>query len=152
MLLDLDSALDIRLHSPFQDRASYIGASAIGLCLRSVLLGRLHPQPLDRASRGRMLSGHALENEVVQLLRLAADHSIRETGRFQREYEHPHLPFRAHPDGRILREGGDGVLEVKTASAAAFKRYQREGLPQVYWPGPEFRPAQNAKVGLKRCR
>jgi hypothetical protein len=132
LIQDFDSALDIRLHSPFQDRASYIGASEIGQCLRSVLLNKLNPQPLDRASRGRMLAGRVMENEIIQFLRLASDHSIRETGRFQREYEHSHLPFRAHPDGRILREGGDGVLEVKTASAVTFKRYAETGLPIQY--------------------
>ncbi len=81
---------------------------------------------------GRMLSGRALENEVVQLVRAALGSKLRDTGRVQREYEHPTLPFRAHPDGRIIGEKGDGVLEVKTASAATFKRYQSDGLPQHY--------------------
>jgi predicted phage-related endonuclease len=81
---------------------------------------------------GRMLAGKALENEVVQLVRSAYGDKLRDTGRVQRELIHPTLPFRAHPDGRIVGDHGDSVLEVKTASTAAFKRYEADGLPQHY--------------------
>lgn len=128
----LEGALEARLQSPFSDRTWYLGASEVGQCLRAVIANKRTKPTLDRASQGRMLAGRALENEVVQLLRLAVDHQIRDTGRAQREYHHPELPFRAHPDGRLVREGGDGVLEVKTASASTFKRYQRDGLPPHY--------------------
>lgn len=126
------AALQARLESPntFPDRASYFGASEIGICLRRVIASKHSPVTFDPASMGRMLAGRAMENEVVQLVRLALD--LRDTGRVQKEWIHPNLPLRAHPDGRILDPGGDGILEVKTASAAAFKRYQNEGLPLHY--------------------
>jgi hypothetical protein len=83
-----------------------------------------------------MLAGRAMENEVVQLVRLAINGRLRNTGRVQLDLKHPTLPFHAHPDGRIMGgvDGfeGDGVLEVKTASAATFKRYSESGLPVQY--------------------
>ncbi len=126
------AALKARLESPdtFPDRASYFGASEIGTCLRRVIASKITPVSFDSASMGRMLAGRAMENEVVQLIRLTFD--LRDTGRAQREWIHPTLPLRAHPDGRILDLDGDGILEVKTASASAFKRYQSEGLPPHY--------------------
>ena len=129
--LNLTTALRSRISmNPRQSpRHAYIGASEIGLCLRSVLAGK-HTRPdLDAAAMGRMLAGRALENEVVQLVRTAYGTNLRDTGRVQREYVHPTLPFRAHPDGRISGEEGDGILEVKTAGASAFGRYQANGLP-----------------------
>lgn len=126
------AALQARLESPntFPDRDSYFGASEIGLCLRRVIASKTTPESFDNASMGRMLAGRAMENEVVQLVRIALD--LRETGRVQKEWIHPTLPLRAHPDGRILDPEGDGVLEVKTASASTFKRYQNDGLPPHY--------------------
>ena len=132
--LNIRSALKLRIeHNPRQSpRHLYIGASEVGTCQRSVIAAKIQHPDLDPASMGRMLAGRALENEVVQLVRAALGSKLRDTGRVQREYEHPTLPFRAHPDGRIIGENGDGVLEVKTASAATFKRYQSDGLPQHY--------------------
>lgn len=132
--INLTSALKSRIEiNPRQSpRHAYIGASEVGLCLRSVVAGK-HVRPdLDSASMGRMLAGRALENEIVQLVRAGLGSRLRDTGRVQREYVHPELPFRAHPDGRIVGEGGDGILEVKTASAATFRKYQADGLPQHY--------------------
>ena len=118
------------------DRSQYVGASEIGSCLRRVVSSKLHPEPFDQASMGRMLAGRSMENEVVQLVRVALNGRLRNTGRVQLDLCHPILPFRAHPDGRIMGgfDGldGDGVLEVKTASANIFKRFQNEGLPQNY--------------------
>jgi len=116
------------------DRAHYIGASEVGSCLRRVVSSKLYPEPFDQASMGRMLAGRAMENEVVQLVRIALNGRLRNTGRVQLDLQHPALPFRAHPDGRIIGDAmaGDGVLEVKTASAATFNRYQSDGLPQNY--------------------
>jgi hypothetical protein len=77
-----------------------------------------------------------MENEVVQLARIALNGRLRNTGRAQLELKHSTLPFHAHPDGRIIGGivglEGDGVLEVKTAGATTFKRYQSEGLPTQY--------------------
>jgi hypothetical protein len=85
---------------------------------------------------GRILAGKAMENEVVQLVRIALNGRLRNTGRGQVDLKHATLPFHAHPDGRIIGGldgfAGDGVLEVKTASATTFKRFQKEGLPQQY--------------------
>jgi CRISPR-associated exonuclease Cas4 len=120
------------------DRTHYIGASEIGSCLRRVVLSKLQPEPFDEASMGRMLAGRAMENEVVQLVRIALGPGrLRNTGRVQLDLQHPTLPFRAHPDGRVIGGDfedleGDGVLEVKTASATTFKRYQSDGLPSNY--------------------
>ena len=118
------------------DRTKYIGASEIGSCLRRVVSSKLQPEPFDQASMGRMLAGKAMENEVVQLVRVALNGRLRNTGRVQLDLCHPTLPFHAHPDGRIMGgfDGldGDGVLEVKTASASTFKRFQSDGLPQNY--------------------
>lgn len=132
-------ALQSRLASgrTFTNRSAYVGASEIGTCLRHIVAAKLDPIPFDTASMGRMLAGRALENEVVQLVRIALNGSLRNTGRVQVDLKHPTLPFHAHPDGKIIGgtfEGldGDGVLEVKTASASTFKRYQSDGLPQHY--------------------
>ena len=114
------------------DRSHYIGASEIGNCLRRVVASKLYPEPFDNASMGRMLAGRVMENEVVQLVRIALKGRLRNTGRNQLEVIHPTLPFHAHPDGRIVGDDDDGVLEVKTASATLFKRYQSDGLPQNY--------------------
>jgi len=118
------------------DRSQYIGASEIGSCLRRIVSSKLYPEPFDQASMGRMLAGKAMENEVVQLIRVALNGRLRNTGRVQLDLNHPTLPFHAHPDGRIMGgfDGldGDGVLEVKTASNSTFKRFQNDGLPQNY--------------------
>ena len=131
------NALPSRLNPPsrLKDRNTYIGASEIGQCLRRVVASKLFPEGLDQASMGRMLAGRVMENEVIQLMRIALDGRLRHTGRTQLEVIHPALTFRAHPDGLIVSDdpdGGDGVLEVKTASASVFQRYQSEGLPQAY--------------------
>lgn len=124
----------IEANSRLGQRREYLGASEVGNCLRHVTANKLMPEALDLESMGRMLSGRALENEVVQLVRTALNGRLRNTGRNQMEVEHPEFPFKAHPDGRIIGDtpDGDGVLEVKTASSAAFKRFQSEGLPQNY--------------------
>lgn len=118
------------------DRSRYVGASEIGSCLRRVVLSKQYPEPFDPASMGRMLAGRAMENEVVQLVRLSLNGRLRNTGRVQLNLQHPTLPFHAHPDGRIIGEfdglEGDGVLEVKTASVATFEKYSKSGLPQNY--------------------
>lgn len=132
----LQIALQSRLEQNVRlgDRSQYIGASEIGTCLRRVVCSKLYPEPFDQASMGRMLAGKAMENEVVQLVRIALNGRLRNTGRVQLDLQHSTLPFRAHPDGRII--GGnpeeDGVLEVKTASSATFKRFQADGLPANY--------------------
>jgi len=69
---------------------------------------------------------------VVQLVRIALNGRLRNTGRVQLDIQHPTLPFHAHPDGRIIGEDGDGILEAKTAGSATFKRFQSEGLPAQY--------------------
>lgn len=124
----------IEANSRLGHRSEYLGASEVGTCLRHAIASKLTPEALDLESMGRMLSGRALENEVVQLVRTALNGRLRNTGRNQMEVEHPEFPFKAHPDGRIIGDtpDGDGVLEVKTASSAAFKRYKSEGLPQNY--------------------
>lgn len=130
-LAALQARLQANTHLP--DRTSYIGASEVGTCLRRVVAAKLDPMSIDSASMGRMLAGRAMENEVIQLVRHALLGKLRDTGRSQRELIHPALPFRAHPDGRLLGNGeGDGVLEVKTASAATFKRYRDQGIPETY--------------------
>ncbi len=141
------AALQARLHPPrrLNDRQNYIGASEIGQCLRRVVGAKLFPEEPDNASRGRMLAGRVMENEVVQLLRIALNGQLRNTGRNQLEAAYHILPFRAHPDGRIISDNpgeSDGLLEVKTASASVFQRYQAEGLPQIY------RDQVQAQLGL----
>ena len=134
--LELKEALQARMAADARlpDRQAYLGASEVGTCLRRVVAAKISPEPFDAPSMGRMLAGRALENEVVQLVRIALNGRLRNTGRVQLELRHPNLPFRAHPDGRIVGNGeeGDGVLEVKTASASLFKAFQKEGLPQAY--------------------
>ena len=141
------NALRCRLSPPqrLDNRRNYIGASEIGQCLRRVIAAKLSPEEPDAASMGRMLAGRAMENEVVQLLRIALDGRLRSTGRNQLEAVHPELPFRAHPDGRVVSDDpdtGDGILEVKTASASVFQHYQSDGLPQIY------RDQVQAQMGL----
>jgi predicted phage-related endonuclease len=113
-----------------------------------VVAAKLFPKDLDPVSMGRMLSGRALENEVVQLIRIALKGQLRDTGRKQLEVRHPELPFRAHPDGRIIGNEDDALLEVKTASSSVFKRYQNEGLPSHYEDQVQ---AQLGLSGLQRC-
>ena len=118
------------------DRTQYVGASEIGSCLRRVVSSKLYPEQFDQASMGRMLAGKALENEVVQLVRIALKGRLRNTGRVQLNLQHQTLPFQAHPDGIALGgiDGldGEGILEVKTASSSTFQRFQKEGLPTQY--------------------
>lgn len=134
--LKLHEALQDRLdgNSRLGDRRCYLGASEVGTCLRRVTAAKLEPESFDTASMGRMLAGRALENEVVQLVRTALNGRLRNTGRNQMEAVDPFIPFKAHPDGRIIGddERGDGLLEVKTASTTVFKRFQKDGLPQQY--------------------
>lgn len=134
--LHLNEALQARLeaNSRLPNRQSYLGASEVGTCLRRAVASKLSPIPIDGPSMGRMLAGRAMENEVVQLVRMALTGRLRNTGRNQMEVQDAELPFKAHPDGRITGDEneGDGILEVKTASAAVFKKYQAEGLPQHY--------------------
>lgn len=134
--LNLRAALQTRLeaNSRLENRQSYIGASEVGGCLRRLVAAKSHPETFDFSSMGRILAGKAMEAEIVQLVRLALNGSLRNTGRNQLDAQHPEIPFHAHPDGRIVgsENQGDGVLEVKTASASIFKRYQTEGLPQQY--------------------
>lgn len=119
-------------HSKYADRIAYFGASEIGLCLRHVISSKLNPLCIDSASVGRILAGRALENEIVQIVRTVLKGQVRETGRQQRELVHATLPFRAHPDGRLLLDEGEALLEVKTASSSSFKRYAESGLPKHY--------------------
>jgi len=134
----IQTALQSRLdqNPRLGDRTHYIGASEVGSCLRKVVLSKLFPEPFDQASMGRMLAGKAMENEVVQIVRIALKGRLRNTGRVQLDLRHPTLPFHAHPDGRIIGgfDGleGDGVLEVKTASAGTFDKYSKTGLPSQY--------------------
>lgn len=132
----MQSALESRLNqnTHLGDRTKYIGASEIGSCLRRIILSKLYPKSFDTASMGRLLAGRAMENELIQLVRIALNGSLRNTGRVQLDLRHPTIPFHAHPDGRIIGEadGQDGVLEIKTASASTFKKYQSEGLPIIY--------------------
>ena len=118
------------------DRTQYVGASEIGSCLRRVVSSKLYPEQFDQASMGRMLAGKALENEVVQLVRIALKGRLRNTGRVQLNLQHQTLPFQAHPDGIALGgiDGldGEGILEVKTASSSTFQRFLKEGLPTQY--------------------
>lgn len=118
------------------NRSEYIGASEIGICQRKVILSKVDPKPFGLASMGRMLAGRALENEVVQIIRIALNGKLRNTGRAQNNFHHPTLPFHAHPDGAIIGgfDGhlGDGILEVKTASSSTFKKYCSDGLPLIY--------------------
>lgn len=135
--IHLHEALQSRLESNTRlpNRQQYLGASEVGNCLRYSVAKKLTPESFDAPSMGRMLAGRAMENEVVQLVRMALNGRLRNTGRNQLEVQDSTLPFKAHPDGRIMGdadEDGDGVLEVKTASAAVFKKYQSEGLPQQY--------------------
>ena len=114
--LNLQEALQTRLeaNSRLSHRHTYLGASEVGGCLRRVVAAKLQSEQFDSASMGRMLAGRALENEVVQLVRTALNGRLRNTGRNQLEVLHLELPFRAHPDGRIVGDDdqGDGVLEV----------------------------------------
>ena len=135
-LLELQKALQARMvaDARLPNRQAYLGASEVGTCLRRVVASKRSPEPFEVSSMGRMLAGRALENEVVQLVRIALNGRLRNTGRVQLDLRHPDLPFRAHPDGRIVgnTEEGDGVLEVKTASVSLFKAFQKDGLPQAY--------------------
>jgi len=97
MQLALQSRME--QNSRLGDRTQYIGASEVGSCLRHVVSSKLYPEPFDQASMGRMLAGRAMENEVVQLVRLALNGRLRNTGRVQLDLHHPKLPFHAHPDG-----------------------------------------------------
>ena len=123
------------------DREANIGASKVGYCARATVLDHLMPEEPDLKLGGKWLVGRALESEVVAVVRLAMENRVRETGRAQEELKHPTAPLICHPDGRIIGpfEGadgtvyeGDGALEIKTASAGAFKKYQEKGLPLWY--------------------
>jgi hypothetical protein len=145
----------------FPERESYVGASEVGSCMRLVCWRKLHPDhPWEPNQAGRMRSGQVLENEAVQLVRLALGGAVRQTGSAQEEIRTPDAPLRCHPDGRILRTAfaellasglpiavlkkdgsrcyietlpeGDGTLEIKTGSAWALRRLTKDGLSLAY--------------------
>jgi hypothetical protein len=173
----LNSALLERFHGgkTFEDRETYVGASEVGTCLRLVAWRKLHPaesQITDPKSAGRMRAGTILENEFVQMVRLALGGKVRETGGAQAEIVVPDAPMRLHPDGRILASAiadlagheihvlgvdgkpmvldalpeGDGALEIKTAASYQMRRFLREGLSLAY---KDQTQCQTGSQGLK---
>ena len=144
----------------FPDRDKYVGASEAGSCMRLTAYRKLHPEAnvFEPEAAGRMRAGQVLENEAVQMVRLALQGHVRETGANQTEIELEDAPIRVHPDGRILSTAldhlrwskvavllasgarvyleeiptGDGTLEVKTASSHQLRRFRKEGLSLPY--------------------
>lgn len=155
-----DALLDRLRSKSFARRDTYVGASEVGQCPRVVAYRKIHGDDIDAEAAGRMRGGQIMENEVVQLVRLALGNAVRETGANQREIEIPDAPLRVHPDGRILGSAiqdvlasgaqilvmdetaqtvtltdlpaGDGILEVKTASSHQFRRFLKGGLSYSY--------------------
>ncbi|HWQ10755.1 MAG TPA: hypothetical protein VN436_16655 [Holophaga sp.] len=145
----------------FEGRDSYVGASEVGSCARLVAWRKLHPDhEVDAEAAGRMRAGQVLENEAVQMIRLALGGAVRGTGAAQVEMRVEDAPLRVHPDGRILREAmvkamtsgirivvltkdgskkyleelpeGDGVLEIKTSSDHGVRALGTNGLSKAY--------------------
>ena len=122
------------------DREANEGASRVGYCARANVLDALKSTTVPLKTAGKFIVGRALENEVVQLVRIALDGRVRATGANQSELKHPTAPLICHPDGLLQgpmeHDGrvyeGDGGLEIKTSSAGAFKKYQEQGLPLWY--------------------
>lgn len=112
------------------DRSTYIGASEVGRCARRVVHEKINGRgELSPDAAGRILRGRALENEVVQLMRLQADElgwTVTNTGKNQVELRDGWL--RGHPDGYL----NGRVFDVKTASGIVFKWYAKNGLPTAY--------------------
>ncbi len=144
----------------FPGRDQYVGASEVGTCMRLVAWRKLHPEAntFDPEAAGRMRAGQVLENEYVQMVRLALKGQVRETGANQAEVSVEDAPIRFHPDGRLLASvleplqwgrvpvllasgariyldqipSGDGVLEIKTASSHQLRRFRKDGLNLAY--------------------
>lgn len=123
------------------DRETNIGASRVGYCARATVLDVMQPAPLPVITAGKFLTGKALENEVIQILRGSLSGRIRATGIKQDQLKHDTAPLICHPDGKVLApfEGpggeemeGDGALEVKTCDPRVFSHYAQDGLPVWY--------------------
>lgn len=162
-LNDLRAALvAMNQETKFEGRENYLGASEIGGCPRLVAAKKVRDglDVVDPDGAGRMESGSALENLVVQMIRRGPfGRFIRKTGNAQEELSHPSIPLRCHPDGEILSldeffaptdelsvllwDGaeaviqlseldGPGALEVKTMSSHAFRKAKRGGISEGY--------------------
>lgn len=144
----------------FPGRENYVGASEVGGCMRLTAWRKLHPESNTFApdAAGRMRAGQVMENEAIQICRLALKGHVRETGANQAELELDGAPIRVHPDGRILASaiehlsfskvavllasGGrayldevpttDGALEIKTTSSHQLRRFRKDGLSLAY--------------------
>jgi hypothetical protein len=144
----------------FPDRENYVGASEVGSCMRLTAWRKLHPESniFEPDAAGRMRAGQVMENEAVQMVRLALKGQVRETGANQSEIALPDAPIRFHPDGRLLASildplrwsrvpvllasgariyleempEGDGALEIKTASSHQLRRFRKDGLIPSY--------------------
>lgn len=144
----------------FPGRENYVGASEVGSCMRLTAYRKLHPEANVFApeAAGRMRAGQVMENEGIQICRLALKGHLRETGANQSELELDGAPIRVHPDGRILASavehlrfskvavllasggrdyldevpGTDGALEIKTTSSHQLRRFRKDGLSLVY--------------------
>lgn len=144
----------------FPGRENYVGASEVGSCLRLVVHRKLHPESNVFApeAAGRMRAGQVMENEAVQMVRLALKGLVRETGANQTEIRFEDAPLRVHPDGRLLAgildplrwskvavllasgarvyldqiPEGDGAFEVKTASSHQLRKFRKDGLNAAY--------------------
>lgn len=117
------------------ERRTYIGASDIaGICG----LDR-YKTPLDIYNQKLGLTADFLGNAHTErgnrLEAIAADYYTELTGtklrRHNEGFTHPQHDFiRGHVDRMVV--GEKRIVEVKCPSVAAFRRHQREGLPESY--------------------
>lgn len=106
--------LDKKRSAGLGDRGTYVGASDVGKCFRSAVLGKIRkgvpaPPGLIFKSMVRFFRGHWAETILDQVLKEAGY-----TYTSQADLTHPDIPFaKAHPDF-LIHNGGVGGLAGAT--------------------------------------
>jgi len=110
----------------------------------------LDPQETGPADRLRMQDGHWQEMQVVENLRHAG-FQMRFTGSNQMTLHVGRIPVTGRPDGLIVVDGREDVLEVKAMSLNRFTNFKAVGLEkeplikcqeQLYLASEEFRDSK----------
>lgn len=118
-----------------EERRGYIGASEV-----AAIMGMSpYETPLDIFHRKLGLSPDFEDNAHIRrgnrLEHIAAEYYTEQTGHKLRRYTeafiHPDMPyFRGHVDRLVV--GEKRIWEGKCPSVAAFRKMQRDGLPEAY--------------------
>jgi hypothetical protein len=113
--------------------STHIGLSAVGKCIRQNVYRKLgfsvNGKTIDSRAKMVFFQGDAAELAVIFLAQLAGC-KITNTGKNQKTVKL--LGLEGHPDGILEYEGVRYLLEVKSMSSFAFKRFQKKNIDESY--------------------